>query len=72
MLDASPGKLEPPVKGVPAAKEYQTFTLTYRTTPDHTNLRFAAGVGITYYEYVHHGTKGDCEVTLVETGNKTP
>ena len=42
--------------------------LAFRTNPDHTNLRFAVGIGLTFFEYVHHGTKGDCEMRLVETG----
>jgi len=62
------GKPDPAVKGVPADKACEQFDLAFRTTPDHTNLRFAVGIGITFYEYVHHGTKGDCEMRLVETG----
>lgn len=62
------GVAEPQVKGIPAAKQLTTYCLTYRSSPEHFNLHFAAGVGITFYEYVHHGTKGDCVMQLVETG----
>jgi len=70
VLDAGTAKLDPEVKGAPS-KERLTVNLTYRTSPDHTNVRFVAGVGIVFYEYVHHGTRGDCEMRLVETGETT-
>jgi len=63
---------EPAVKGLPAAAEYKTIHLWYRGTPEHAFLEFVVGVGITAYTYVHHGTKGDCEVKLVETGITQP
>ena len=71
---SAPGKaaFHPPVKGLPKSKPYPQFTVTYRSSPDHTIIGFAAGVGITGYTYVHHGTKGDCEMRLVETGIAKP
>ena len=64
-------KPDNPVRGVTAGKEFTSYTLAFRTSPDHTNLSFTRDLGITFYEYVHHGTKGDCEMRLVETGDKS-
>lgn len=72
VTDISTAKPDHPVRGVPADKEFTTYTLTFRTSPDQANLSFTRDLGITFYEYVHHGTKGDCEMRLVETGDKSP
>lgn len=64
-------KLDPAAKGVPAGREFTTYSLTYKSAPSHSRLNFTAGVGITFYEYVHHGTPGACEMRLVETGVKS-
>lgn len=61
-------KLDNPVRGVPNEKPFTAYSLTFRTTPDHTHLSFTTDLGITYYEYVHHGTPGNCTMRLVETG----
>lgn len=42
------------------------FVLEYRTNPDNTRFTFVPGVGITKYEYHHHGTVADTELHLVE------
>lgn len=63
-------KLEPAVKGLRADQEFTTCLLTFITSPDRTQLNFTSGVGVTFYQYVHHGTAGDCEMRLVETGDK--
>lgn len=68
----SKAAFHPPVKGLPKSKPFPQFTITYRSSPDHTIISFAAEVGITGYTYVHHGTKGDCEMRLVETGIAKP
>jgi len=65
VADAEPSH---PVRGLPPGRLFPTYTLAYRTNPDHQNLVFSAGLGITFYEYVHHGTKGDCEVHLAAIG----
>jgi hypothetical protein len=65
----STGKLEHPARGIPADKEFTTGTLIFRTSPDTTILGFSQDLGITSYAYTHHGTKGDCEMRLVETGD---
>jgi hypothetical protein len=53
------------ISGAPTGKR-DSFSIIYRTMPDHTQLAFAPGVGITKYEYHHHGTVADTELTLVE------
>lgn len=69
VTDISMAKPDHPVRGAPADKDLTSYTLTFRTNPDHANLIFTRDLGITFYEYVHHGTKGDCEMRLVETGD---
>lgn len=64
--------LSPKVKGIPADRKYTCHTLHFQTNPDHTWLCFAAGLGVTYYQYTHHGTAGNCEMHLVETGDSKP
>jgi hypothetical protein len=66
--DISKAPLAPAVKGLAAAAEYKIIDLSYRGAPEHAYLKFVVGVGISAYTYVHHGTRGDCEVKLVETG----
>ncbi len=43
----------------------EAFRLTMRTLPDHQIVEWRAGVGITAYTYVHHGTPAAAEVRLV-------
>lgn len=61
---------KPAVKGISADGNHATYALTYRTSPDHTNIGFTTDLGILSYEYVHHGTPGDCDMRLTETGLK--
>ena len=53
------------VKGAPSGPRV-VFTLAYRTNPDDEEFEFAPGLGITRYEYHHHGTVADTELELVE------
>jgi hypothetical protein len=41
------------------------YALIYRTLPDHIRFTFVPGIGITTYEYHHHGTVADTELSLV-------
>jgi putative hemolysin len=50
----------------PAAEPQMQYTLAYRTNPDAQIITFAPGVGITAYQYQHHGTISDVQVELVE------
>lgn len=53
------------VKGV-APGSRVAFEIRYSTNPDDTEIEFVPGVGITSYEYHHHGTTADTELHLVE------
>jgi hypothetical protein len=46
--------------------EHDEFVLEYGTNPDNTQFTFVPEVGITKYEYHHHGTVADTELRLVE------
>ena len=53
------------VKGVaPGART--AYELRYATNPDDTEMEFVEGIGITAYEYHHHGTVAETDVHLVE------
>jgi hypothetical protein len=43
--------------------EYQ---LSYKTNPDQVNVSFVPDIGITHYEYHHHGAIADTTLTLSE------
>lgn len=53
------------IKGVPSGSR-TSYSLMYRTLPDHTEIDFISGIGVTGYEYHHHGTVADVELRLVE------
>jgi hypothetical protein len=42
------------------------YVLEYRTNPDDSSFTFVPGIGITAYDYHHHGTVADTELKLVE------
>lgn len=66
VLFEAPGK--GPLRGVKGIKpgSYSVYFLAYRTNPDDTEVGITSGVGVTEYEYHHHGTTSDVEVHLVE------
>jgi hypothetical protein len=53
------------VKGV-APGSRVAFEVEFRTNPDDEEFEFVSGVGITRYEYHHHGTIADTELRLAE------
>jgi len=53
------------VKGV-AAGNRLAYQVQYTTNPDDMEFDFVPGVGITSYEYHHHGTLAETELHLVE------
>jgi len=62
-------KVQMDVTGIPGLKDRKTattYTLMYRTNPDHTIIGFTPGIGITHYTYQHHGTVSDVDAKLVE------
>jgi len=42
------------------------WTAAFRTNPDHQILTFADGIGITGYDYSHHGTTSEVHLKLAE------
>jgi hypothetical protein len=53
------------VKGVASAQRL-AYEIDYATLPDDTEIEFVPGVGVTSYQYHHHGTTADTELHLVE------
>jgi hypothetical protein len=53
------------IAGVPSRKRPE-FVIAYRTNPDHIRFTFVPEIGLTTYEYRHHGTVADTELKLVE------
>jgi hypothetical protein len=54
------------VAGVPSSGRFREYRLQYQSRPDHTIAHFVPGVGITRFQYVHHGTVSECDVRLIE------
>jgi len=54
------------VKGVRATDPLTEFALSQSTLPDFSMFHFVPGIGITRYEYVHHGTVAEVDVSLIE------
>jgi len=48
----------------PRPTELTTFTLAYRTSPDHQIVEFTPTIGITGFIYEHHGTVSEVNVRL--------
>ncbi len=49
-----------------AAKSAEVFQLQYVTNPDDTEMEISPGIGILNYQYHHHGTLAETDLTLVE------
>jgi len=54
------------IKGVAFSDSILEYPIYYGTNPDHSIMHFIPGVGISGYEYHHHGTVSDVEVRLIE------
>jgi hypothetical protein len=54
------------VLGIPSGGPRMGYVLTYRTLPDHQIATYVSGIGLTAFEYHHHGTVSDVDVRLVE------
>jgi hypothetical protein len=54
------------VAGVPTGVRFKQYRLLYQSRPAHEVVHFVPGVGITRFEYVHHGTVSETDVRLVE------
>jgi hypothetical protein len=56
------------LRGIRGVKpgSYTAYSIAYRTNPDHEIIDLVPGVGVTAYEYSHHGTVSDVDVHLIE------
>lgn len=41
------------------------YSVIYRTMPDHERVHFAPGLGVTAYQYSHHGTVAEADAVLI-------
>ncbi len=63
-VDSHDPALPMKIAGIPA-DQHDSYVLTFRTNPDHMQVVFIPGFGIARYEYHHHGTVAETELTLV-------
>ncbi len=54
------------IKGVSTAQTVTLYDLQVRTLPDQESFQFAMGLGITRYQYIHHGSVSEVDVRLTE------
>jgi len=54
------------IKGLASSDAVIEFPIYNGTLSDHSIMHFIPGVGISCYEYHHHGTVSDAEVRLIE------
>ncbi len=54
------------IRGVEAKAPLLQFRISQLTNPDSSAFDFAPGVGITRFQYVHHGSPSEVDVRLVE------
>jgi hypothetical protein len=54
------------IKGVVPTERRTQVLLSFQTRPDHEQIEFVPGLGITRYTYVHHGTVSEADVRLIE------
>jgi hypothetical protein len=52
------------VPGTDPQPNARTWTVLYRSNPDHQTFTIANGLGIIAYEFAHHGTAASAKVTL--------
>lgn len=56
----------PNVSGLDPKQTYTNYTLLLKTNPGDEIIEFVPGIGITGYEYVHHGTVAETYLKLSE------
>jgi hypothetical protein len=54
------------IKGVDASAALIEFPIYNGTMPDHSQIQFIPGIGISRYVYRHHGTISEVDVHLIE------
>lgn len=59
-------QVELEVKGISSRESHIQYNLTFRTAPDMMNIDFVPGIGITGYQYQHHGAIAETDLKLIE------
>ncbi|AFY84079.1 hypothetical protein [Oscillatoria acuminata] len=54
------------VPGISSRESHIQYHLTFRTAPDMMNIYFVPGIGITRYQYQHHGAIAETDLKLIE------
>ncbi|GAK50016.1 hypothetical protein U14_01241 [Candidatus Moduliflexus flocculans] len=54
------------ITGVVSIASLEEYIITLNTLPDGIIVHFTPGIGITCYEYTHHGTISEVDVSLIE------
>lgn len=54
------------IKGISMAQPITLYDVQFRTLSDYQSIQFAPGIGITRYQYIHHGTVSEVNVKLTE------
>ncbi|WP_261203937.1 hypothetical protein [Laspinema sp. D2d] len=52
--------------GISSTESHIQYHLTFRTAPDMMSLDFVPGIGITRYQYQHHGAIAETDLKLIE------
>ena len=65
VVDSAAHAASSAIKGVPPGQRI-AYRVRFVTNPDDTAFSFVTGVGLTAYEYHHHGSVADTELKLVE------
>ncbi|RJR12126.1 hypothetical protein C4588_02655 [Candidatus Parcubacteria bacterium] len=58
------------IKACPSSEKEKKYRLAFRSCPAHIIIEYVPGVGIIYYEYVHHGTVSEVRLNLIEYGRE--
>lgn len=56
------------IKNYPNLPHARSFDIGYHANPEHIVFSFVPGLGITSYEYEHHGTIAEASLDLIEYG----
>lgn len=54
------------INGVSLSEPVMEYLLTFATLPEDVVVHFTPGIGITRFEYVHHGTISEVDVSIIE------
>jgi hypothetical protein len=54
------------IEGITDSEPIPEYILSYQTLADHTVINFVPGIGITRYQYHHHGSVAEVDLSLTE------